>query len=338
MALGLTNFRIPFKWERIQPTLGGALDTTYFNRIDGLVKYIIGKNATVILDLHNYGRYGSDTIGSAAVTQANFVYFWRLLGAKYKANADFVIFGLMNEPHDQSSALWFAAAQAAINALRKDGCKNTITVPGNGWTGAWTWTTAKGNEANSPTNAAAALNITDSLNNIVFEVHQYFDEWSSGTDSTCPTSKTAEGLFSKLDTWLATNDKYAYIGEFGAADNAQCETLVKAVFARLKANSRYLGTSWWAGGPWWTDSTWYLFETKTLTGQVAQMGWQRAQLIPNQRYAGYDPAPTAVAPSVTAVNPGTATNGTDPNEPSNGAVAVAASWAVLAFALAAFLL
>lgn len=320
----------------MQPTLGGALDTTYFNRYDSLVQYIISKNATAILDNHNYGRYGGAYIGSSAVSTASFVNFWKLFGAKYKANADFVIFGLMNEPHDQSSALWFGAAQAAINGLRNAGIKNTITVPGNGWTGAWTWTTAKGNETNSPTNANAALNITDPLNNIVFEVHQYFDEWSTGTVDSCPTTKTAEGLFAKFDAWLETNDKYAYIGEFGAGVSTDCATLLKAVFARIKANSRYLGTSWWSGGPWWPATQFYLFETKDLTGQVTQMGWQRAQLIPYGRTAGYDPSATAVPPSVSAANPGTSTNGTDPNEPSNGTGALAASWAVIAFALAAF--
>jgi endoglucanase len=64
-----------------------------------------------------------------------FADFWSKLASKYKENQK-VFFGLMNEPHDMDSAVWFKLAQAAINAIRDTKAANMIFVPGNCWTGA----------------------------------------------------------------------------------------------------------------------------------------------------------------------------------------------------------
>ena len=52
---GLTTFRLPFKWERLQPTIGGAFSAQELAQIDKVVNWVTGKKANVILDPHNYG-------------------------------------------------------------------------------------------------------------------------------------------------------------------------------------------------------------------------------------------------------------------------------------------
>jgi len=51
-----------------------------------------------------------------------------------------VIFGLMNEPHEQSASEWLVGANAAIEAIRNAGARQLILVPGSYWTGAHSWT------------------------------------------------------------------------------------------------------------------------------------------------------------------------------------------------------
>src|SRR5262245_20914002 len=51
---GMTAFRLPFRWERVQRNLNSALDSTELGRLRTTVNDITGKGAVVILDPHNY--------------------------------------------------------------------------------------------------------------------------------------------------------------------------------------------------------------------------------------------------------------------------------------------
>jgi aryl-phospho-beta-D-glucosidase BglC (GH1 family) len=61
---GMNIFRLPFRWERLQPSAHGSLNTTELSRINNFVNYAVSKKAYVILDPHNYARYYGDIIGS----------------------------------------------------------------------------------------------------------------------------------------------------------------------------------------------------------------------------------------------------------------------------------
>src|SRR5262245_45131596 len=60
---GMTLLRVPFRWERLQQSLGGALDATEKGRLDTFVDYATGAGMTVLLDPHNYARYRDALIG-----------------------------------------------------------------------------------------------------------------------------------------------------------------------------------------------------------------------------------------------------------------------------------
>lgn len=53
---GWDLIRLPFLWERLQPTLNGVLDPTYKSYIDGMIAEAATVGAKVLLDCHNYGR------------------------------------------------------------------------------------------------------------------------------------------------------------------------------------------------------------------------------------------------------------------------------------------
>ena len=168
---GLTTFRLPFRWERLQRTLGGSFDATEIAAIDAVVDYAAFLGAKVILDPHNFSGYKFTEdgvlvkylIGSSKVPTSDFVSFWVKLANRYKNNPN-VIFGLMNEPVKQTAAEWRSIMDAVVVEIRNKGATNLILVPGRGWDGAHSWF--------STGNAAAFETFVDPGNNFAFEAHQ----------------------------------------------------------------------------------------------------------------------------------------------------------------------
>jgi aryl-phospho-beta-D-glucosidase BglC (GH1 family) len=106
--------RLPFDWERMQRKAGGPLDPTELGRLKKFLADAQSVRVKVIVDLHNYGRYNDQTIGSASVSNEQFADFWQKLASAIKGSPALVGYGLMNEPHDMGGAgIWKAAAQAA---------------------------------------------------------------------------------------------------------------------------------------------------------------------------------------------------------------------------------
>lgn len=256
---GMNLFRLPFRWERLQRSLNGALDATESARIQSVVAYATGQGAHVILDPHNYARYYGAVVGSGSVPNSSFADFWSRLAVLYKNNPR-VVFGLMNEPHDMSTEQWVAAANAAIAAIRAAGAQNLILVPGNAWTGAHSWSDGW---YGTP-NAVAMLNIVDPFDNFAFEVHQYLDADSSGTSSGVAGPTIGSQRIAAFTSWLRAHGYRGLLGEFavagqsiGSAGGQIGDEALRDMLGFLAANSDvWLGWTWWAGGPWWGE---YMF-------------------------------------------------------------------------------
>jgi len=82
-ARGLTTIRLPFRWERLQPTLYGDLDGAELARIDAVVAATTERGGALILDPHNYARYGAAVIGSPDLPDKAFADFWQRLAGHY---------------------------------------------------------------------------------------------------------------------------------------------------------------------------------------------------------------------------------------------------------------
>lgn len=248
-AKGMNLVRLPFRWERLQRSLNGEFDAAELARLKGFVDAVTAAGTTVLLDPHNYARYNGNLIGSASVPESAFGDFWSRLALVFKANPK-VMFGLMNEPHDMATETWVSAANAAIKAIRATGAGNTITVPGNAWTGAWAWNQTWYGTAN----AVAMLGVTDSANNMLLEVHQYLDPDSSGTATSCVSASIGTERLAGFTQWLRDHGRRALLGEIGAASNSTCDQAVANALDHLGANSDvWAGWLWWAAGPWWGD-------------------------------------------------------------------------------------
>jgi endoglucanase len=296
---GMSLFRIPFRWERMQRSQYAALDGAESARLQSIVAYATGQGAHVILDPHNYARYNGSVVGSSAVPNAAFADFWSRLAAQYKGNPR-VIFGLMNEPHDLPTEQWVAAANAAIAAIRAAGASNLILVPGNAWTGAHSWF----DSWYGTPNAVAMLNIADPGHNFAFEVHQYLDADASGTGPDIARATIGSERIAGFTQWLRQHHFKGLLGEFAVAGQTigvagtqiGDEALGDLLGAIEDGADVWLGWTWWAGGPWWGE---YMFtlEPKNL-GQPTEL--DRPQLPVLQLHTLPEPG-SALWPGIAAI-------------------------------------
>ena len=155
--------------------------------------------------------------------------------------------------HTMDQSMVVRLNQAAIDGIRSTGAKQIIHVEGNHWSGAWSWTTRKFNNAGE-TNAQSMLRLKDPQNKLVYHMHQYLDTDGSGTHKECVSSTIGVERLREATAWLKKNKKVAFLGEFAAGDNPQCKTAVEGMLRYMQQNSDvWRGWAWWSAGPWWGE-------------------------------------------------------------------------------------
>lgn len=261
LSKGMNTFRIGFMWERMQPSAYAALVPAYVAQLDGLVTYATSKNATVILNPHNFARYYGSTVGSSQVPNAVFADLWSKLATRYQSNPR-VMFNLVNEPHTMGTEQWVGAANAAIAAIRAANATQTIIAPGNAWTGAHSWNSS----SYGTPNAVAMLDIVDPIDNTLYEVHQYMDADSGGKVGTCVSTTIGSERLAPFVQWLRDNGKKGFVGELAGGDNPTCNAAVTDMLnAMMAASDVLVGWLWWAAGPWWGNNVFSIEPTSNGT-------------------------------------------------------------------------
>lgn len=248
-AHGMNLVRLGFRWERLQPQLGGEFDPTEAARLSRFVDGSTARGLHVLLNPHNYARWHGHLVGSREVPAAAFADFWRRLALRFKDNPR-VLFGLVNEPHGLPAEAWADAAQAAVDAIRATGAQNIISVPGTNWTGAWTWHAAY----HGTPNADVMGRVRDPADRLLIEVHQYLDEDGSGTKHECVSATIGVERLERFTAWLRQHQRRALLAEIGGGDNFVCAAALRGALDHLHANRDvWAGWLWWAAGPWWHD-------------------------------------------------------------------------------------
>jgi endoglucanase len=242
---GFNLIRLPVRWARLQPELSQNFNRAELARLDRTIRYASSENITLLIDVHDYGFYKGQKIGSEDLPVENFLRFWRLLAYHYKDQNN-VVFGIMNEPHRHSAHEWADIAQKTILAIRETGATNLIMVPGTYWSGAHSWTKRK------DSNGDALKNIHDPANNIVFEMHQYLDKDSSGTSPDCVSEDVGAKRLELATQWLRENNHKGFLGEFGAAQNPICLKALDTMMKYMHDNADA-----WTGWAYWASSVWF---------------------------------------------------------------------------------
>lgn len=279
---GVAFGRLLFSWEILQPTLDATLDVAYEWTMRDRVNYATSKGMHVMIEPHGgshtrFARYKGNPIGSAAVPNSAFADLWARLAQLHKDNSK-VVFGLMNEPNNISTVQWFAAAQAAINAIRAAGATNLIMVPGNGFSQPSSWNDTWYDTAlPKVSNAAGWAMLRDPLDNTVVSVHTYFDidGGGGGTDIADPNI-LGQRLQPVVD-WSRARGLKVHLSEFGAAStNPGSQAAVANAIAYMDANADVMiGWAWWAYGPpaWWGGYQFTLCPTNNYTDDDPKMAW-----------------------------------------------------------------
>jgi endoglucanase len=249
-AKGMNLMRISFRWERLQPKLMGEFDAQELARLQAFVDGTTARGLSVLLNPHNYAAYHEKRVGTPEVPIAAFADFWRRLALQFKNNPR-VLFGLVNEPHSLPTETWADAAQAAVNAIRATGASQIITVPGNGYTGAWSWHIGTWY---GTANAEVMDRVRDPADRMLFEVHQYFDKDGSGSKPDCISPTIGVERLARFTEWLRQHKRRALLAEIGGGDNPVCTAALRGALDHVQANADlWAGWLWWAAGPRWGD-------------------------------------------------------------------------------------
>ncbi|SOD12074.1 glycoside hydrolase family 5 protein [Pedobacter xixiisoli] len=247
---GLTLFRLPFKWERLQPELNGALDAKELKSMKTFVDEAAKRNLLVILDMHNYARrhVGDSThiINNGVITAAQVADAWQKIATEFKSYKNIWAYGLMNEPYNMPSKMaWFDIAQVIINSVRKIDTKTPILVGGDFWSSASRWQELSGH----------LKDLKDPSNNLIFEAHVYFDEDASGSYKRSYEEEKAHinvgvDRVKPFVSWLKENNKRGFVGEYGIPDNDdRWLPILEKTLTYLKENG--VNGTYWAAGPRW---------------------------------------------------------------------------------------
>ena len=244
---GMNTVRLPFQWERLQPTLNGDFDASYLARFHETANAWRDHGFNVLLDVHNYAHYKVDgrgteqpgqLIGSVEVPVAAFADFWRRMAVEFgsESTSSPFIFGLMNEPHDIAVSVWVDAAQQAVTAIRDAGARNPVFVPGADWSTASDFSWSQ--------NADLLQSVTDPLDNMAIEVHQYYD-------GTCSPNSYVD-LLASFEQWAVANDRVAFLGETDLTDeSAACREAFANLIDHLHATPAGASGGVWIGFTYW---------------------------------------------------------------------------------------
>jgi endoglucanase len=243
---GFAVVRLPYRWERLQHTLFGELDSTELTRIKNVIAAAGARNMRVIISPHNFGRYPVNgvemPIGSSAVPIEAFADFSNKVAAAFAGDGEVYGLSLMNEPHDLGG-IWKQIAQAGLDAIRRADPQRLVLAPGDHWSSAYSW---------QQYNVDFLLH--DPASRLMYEGHQYFDADRTGTyKDKYPLSGTSpdrgvEWVRPFVD-WLKQHEQRGIITEFGVPNNdARWLDLLQPLLLYLAQQK----TPWtyWAGGAW----------------------------------------------------------------------------------------
>src|SRR6266853_1704494 len=259
-AKNLNLVRLMLRWERLQPVLRGPLDPNYLAG---------AKNNVAWAKVHG---------DKVKVAGADLADLWIRLSNEFRDEAAVYAYDLMNEPHDMGNASWKTISQAALMAIRSNGDRKLIMIPGDAWSSAEQWPSVHG-----PTSW-----INDPASNFAYEAHQYFDRDNSGTYALTYDQELALNpnlavvgptRVTNFVNWLKANNVRGYLGEYGIPNtDARWMTVLDNFLGTLDAAG--LDGTYWAAGEWWGTYPLSVQPQNNFTTDRAQLSVLSGHLAP----------------------------------------------------------
>ncbi|MCD6025682.1 MAG: putative Cellulase [Solimicrobium sp.] len=253
-----------------------------------------------ILDLHSYlhySPYGTGVSGclneiikcpdgTLDLNKDHYIKVWMDILEKVKANTKIkeenLMFDLINEPaankkgdtiETLSPQQAFDVEVAVAKQLQANGFAGKILLEGANWTGLHSWNESVDDHAANAVVFTKAnlinrgITFNEYSNNVLINVHQYFDDDFSGTKDSCLSNLKSKGkngfntaAFAK---WLKEQNLKAIVTEFGTSRHAEesCQPILKEFVQYLTRNAvkesdlegGFVGATLWATGHDWGD-------------------------------------------------------------------------------------
>src|ERR1700683_5281631 len=110
-------------------------ETSFMTELDRVVKVMLDKHLSVIIDIHPGSDYKAELIqGSTGVS--SFVSLWRALAAHFASAApEHIFFEIMNEPEQSDPYRWQGIQASVVDAIRQAAPNNTLIASGAHWSG-----------------------------------------------------------------------------------------------------------------------------------------------------------------------------------------------------------
>jgi endoglucanase len=229
------------------------LEAGWLKTLDWVAQNALTNGLTVILDEHDYNRFGKDAGSSVPKLLA----FWQQVAARYRGAPAEVVFEILNEPNGSlTSALWNSLLKDALAVIRKSNPARNVIIGPASW------------------NSIASLKTLELPANdrhIIVTVHYYLPmefthqgaRWNKGTaalsgitwGSDTEKRRVAED-FAGVQQWSKTEGRPILLGEFGAYDKGDLESRVRYT-ACVARTAESLG---WAWTYWQFDSDFVVYD------------------------------------------------------------------------------
>jgi endoglucanase len=245
-AAGFNAIRIPVAWSRFTDTLF-TIDTTWLNRVEDVVNYILKDSMYAIINEHWDGGWQQPTHADSANVNHRLSVMWRQIAIHFRNYNDHLLFAGTNEvmvtnnyntPTKEYYTVQNSFNQTFVNAVRSTGGRNFyryLLVQG-----------FNTNIDNTVNFFSKPLDVTP--NRLMVEVHYYdpYDftintgssiiQW--GKNATDP-SKTetwanesyADGQFQKMKVNFIDKDYAVILGEYGAMARLNLGATLNAQYA-----------------------------------------------------------------------------------------------------------
>ena len=263
--------RLPISEETLQPdpvkAAAGTLDETYLAAVLDASTRAQKVGLSVIVDLHNYGRYYGNPVNVTGTTPATnirpmYINVVAALAKRLQA-AGVWGFAVANEPHDIADADVQSVEQDAVNAARAAGFRGYLFVENTGWA--------------QPGKIYVTVKDPMPSGKTCYDVHAYGDGNNSGTykQTMAQDGTDADTIVNRLKPSVEqakSEGRCLFVGELGAPlADAGRRTQVLHAAEYLRSN----GIDW----ALWTAGEWSSNDPNSLQPGLAQPALNGGQIL-----------------------------------------------------------
>jgi len=229
------------------------LDPAWLETLDWVVQNALTNHLTVILDEHDYNKFGTDASGCSPKLLA----FWQQCSEHFQHAPENVLFEILNEPNGQlTSSRWNPLLKEALAVIRRTNPTRNVIIGPASW---------------NSIHSLSSLELPSEDRHIIPTVHYYLPmefthqgaRWNKQTAGlsgvTWGTETERQRLqkdFASVQSWSTTERRPILLGEFGAYDKADMESRARYT-ACVARTAESLGWSWTY---WQFDGDFVLFD------------------------------------------------------------------------------